>query len=106
MNAGPGGVYLTFHGVETGRSWDLIYDESRATVPVGYLLSVHPGFAFFGCKQLSTLKEVNENENPRVGEIYQLRPGSWVGFKDKSFDTQTNSGLWSVFTKGMSKSEL
>jgi len=84
MNAWPRRVCLTFHGVEAGHSWNLIYDESRVTISVCYLLFVHPGFAFFGYKQLSTFKEAGENENSRVGKVCQLRLGSWVGCKDKS----------------------
>ena len=45
--------------VEARRSWDLIYDESRATSPVGYLLPVHPGFVLIRRKQLGMFGSVN-----------------------------------------------
>ena len=43
MDARPRIADLTFHGVEAGGSWDLIYDEGGDTVRVGRLLPVHSG---------------------------------------------------------------
>ena len=57
---------LTFHGIEAGRSWDLIYDQSRATIPIGYLLAVHPGSTSFLCKQFRTFGYLSEKGNPHV----------------------------------------
>lgn len=43
MDAYPRRAGLTFHGVEAGRGWDLIYDEKVGDpVPISYLLSIHP----------------------------------------------------------------
>ena len=76
MDAYPGRVELTFHGVEAWGGWDLVYDESRAAAPIGYLLSVHASFAFFVRKQPGTSKGVNEKADLRVSQAGQLGPGS------------------------------
>lgn len=80
--------------VEARRSWDLIYDESRATSPVGYLLPVHPGFVLIRRKQLGMFGSVNEKGDPRVSQVWRLGLGGWVGFKGKPLGgTRANSGL-------------
>lgn len=75
MYACPRRVDLTFYGVEPWRGRNLIYDESRAAVPIGYLLPVHPGFAFFPRKRLSGSKDVNQRVTYlRVSQVGQLGP--------------------------------
>lgn len=71
MNACPRRVDLAFHGIEAWCSWDLTYDESRAT-PIGHPLSVHPGFAFFSRKRPGTFWDVMR------GQTYvSVRSASW-----------------------------
>ena len=62
MDACPRGVDLTFHGIEAGRSRDLVYDESGATIPISYLLPIHPG-SLFPRERFSTSASERESKH-------------------------------------------